>query len=75
VLVIGYVDDLILVPLGITLVVKMIPAPVLDECRPRAQEEIRRGKPVNKITAVVIVAVCLSLAILGIALALRWFTH
>ncbi len=34
--VLGYLDDLILVPLGILLVVAMIPAPLMAECREKA---------------------------------------
>src|SRR5437879_7221998 len=34
--VIGYLDDLIVVPLGIALVVKLIPAPVMADCRSQA---------------------------------------
>jgi uncharacterized membrane protein YkvA (DUF1232 family) len=33
----GHVDDLIIVPLGILLALKLIPAPVLAECRAQAQ--------------------------------------
>lgn len=38
--VLGYVDDLILLPLGIGLVLKLIPPEVLAECR----ERVRAGK-------------------------------
>jgi len=34
--VLGYLDDLILVPLGIALAVRMIPAEVMDDCRAQA---------------------------------------
>lgn len=34
--VLGYVDDLILLPLGIALAIKMIPATVLAECQAKA---------------------------------------
>jgi uncharacterized membrane protein YkvA (DUF1232 family) len=34
----GYLDDFILIPMGIALAIKMIPPSVLDECRARAQE-------------------------------------
>jgi len=43
--VLGVVDDLILVPLGIWLVRSMIPAAVMAECRVRASEAVR--KPVR----------------------------
>jgi uncharacterized membrane protein YkvA (DUF1232 family) len=36
--VLGYVDELILLPLGIALVLRMIPADVLAECRARAEQ-------------------------------------
>ncbi len=36
--VLGYLDDLILIPLGIALAIKMVPHSVLAECRARAQE-------------------------------------
>ena len=34
--VLGYLDDLLLVPLGIVLVLRLIPAEVMQECRQRA---------------------------------------
>lgn len=66
--ILGYLDDLVLVPLGIALVVKMIPADVLAECREKARETLQQGRPVNRVAAVVIVAIWLLLA----ALALRF---
>lgn len=38
--VLGYLDDLVLVPMGITLAIKLIPLSVLSECRARAREAI-----------------------------------
>ena len=64
--VIGYLDDLILVPLGIALAIRMIPAEVLAECREKAKELSK--KPVNRVAAVVVVAVWLALAALGVYL-------
>jgi len=69
--VLGYLDDLILIPLGITLVLKMIPAAVLDECREKARERI--NKPTNWVAASIIIVIWLLLAGLGIALTLRAF--
>ena len=43
--VIGYLDDLVLVPLGIALVTKMIPPDVVAECRERARQEQDTVKP------------------------------
>jgi uncharacterized membrane protein YkvA (DUF1232 family) len=64
--VVGYLDDLILVPLGIALALKLIPAPVLADCRRRAQEKMEQGAPVSRVAAFVIVAVWLLLAALAI---------
>ncbi|HEX9991104.1 MAG TPA: YkvA family protein [Chloroflexia bacterium] len=71
--VLGYLDDLILIPLGITLAVKMIPAPVLAECREKARAAMQSGKPVNWIAAGVIIAIWLLLAALAVILVLRLF--
>src|SRR5918912_1628881 len=60
--VLGYLDDLVLVPLGVKLAIKMIPDPVLSECREKAREVMRQGKPVNWVAAGVIVVVWLLLA-------------
>src|SRR5579859_4082071 len=43
--VLGFLDDLIIVPLGITLAVRLIPPAVMAECRARAAEE--HGRPIN----------------------------
>lgn len=43
--VLGYLDDLILVPLYITLAVRWIPAAVLADARLRADETLRGEKP------------------------------
>jgi uncharacterized membrane protein YkvA (DUF1232 family) len=66
--VLGYLDDLILIPLGVWLALKMIPAEVLKECRERAGQLIYQGKPVNRKAAALIIAIWLLLAVLGIAL-------
>jgi uncharacterized membrane protein YkvA (DUF1232 family) len=69
--VLGYLDDLILVPMGIALALKMIPAAVMTECRESAQELMAQGKPVNRTAAAIIVAIWLLLAALAIALVMR----
>ena len=63
--ILGYLDDLIIVPLGIWLVIKMIPPEVLAECREKAATEIERGKPINRAAAVVIVAIWIGFGILA----------
>lgn len=58
--VLGYLDDLIIVPMGIALVLRLIPAEVLADCRERAQA--RGARPVSRVGAVFIVAVWLLIA-------------
>jgi len=65
--VLGYLDDLILIPMGITLAVRMIPTPVLAECRARAKVIMANGNPVSRTAGVVIVVIWLVLAALCIA--------
>jgi len=42
--VLGYLDDLVLVPAGVFLALKMIPPEVMAECRERAREVMVQGK-------------------------------
>jgi uncharacterized membrane protein YkvA (DUF1232 family) len=69
--VLGYLDDLVLIPLGVVLAVRMIPAPVLADCRLQAQEVMKQGKPVNRAAAVVVIAIWVVLAVLAIVLVRR----
>lgn len=55
--ILGYLDDLIIVPLGIVIVVKMIPPAVMVECRVEAQSVSSRNKPKNWIVAGIILVV------------------
>lgn len=57
--VLGYLDDLILVPAGIALTLRLVPAQVLEEARAKADAHAATGKPVNWVAAVVIVALWL----------------
>jgi uncharacterized membrane protein YkvA (DUF1232 family) len=60
--VLGYLDDLVLIPLGIALSVRMIPEPVLAECREKASRLSAGSRPVNRVAAGAIVAVWLAQA-------------
>jgi uncharacterized membrane protein YkvA (DUF1232 family) len=46
--VLGYLDDLVLIPLGVVLSIRMIPPVVMAEYRDKAQEAMRQGRPVNR---------------------------
>lgn len=55
--VIGYLDDLILVPLGVLLVVRLIPDELMEEFRQRAIAA--ENRPVSRVTAAVFVLIWL----------------
>ncbi|MCB9078809.1 MAG: DUF1232 domain-containing protein [Anaerolineaceae bacterium] len=57
--VLGYVDDLILLPLGIMLALRLIPQPVLEECRLQARDRIAQRKPPNWVAGSIIIAIWL----------------
>ena len=71
--VLGYLDDLILIPMGIALAMRLVPHSVLAECRARAQETIPNGKPVSRAAGAVIVVIWLVLAALCIVWAYKSF--
>ena len=69
--VLGYLDDLILVPLALALAVKMIPEPVWDECREKADEALSQDRPRNWVAAAVIIAIWLLAVALTATVVLR----
>jgi len=65
--VLGYLDDLVIVPLGILLAVKLVPPALMAELRDTASR-IGGRPPVSRLGAAIIVA----LWVVGIALLVRW---
>ena len=61
--VLGYLDDIILVPLGIALAIRLIPPDLLEEHRRKAEAQAAQ-RPVSRWAATVIITVWLALAIL-----------
>src|SRR5512135_3770706 len=57
--VLGYLDDLVLVPLGVWLALKLVPPPVMADCRARAEAGLGEGKSRFKFMAAVIIALWL----------------
>lgn len=57
--ILGYLDDLVLVPAGIALALRLIPPDVMAECRSQAQARLAGGRPTNWPAAVVIIAIWL----------------
>jgi uncharacterized membrane protein YkvA (DUF1232 family) len=62
--VVGHLDDVVLVPLGILLVAKLIPAEVMAECRSSARERLSEDRPRNWIAGSLIAAVWVAAVVL-----------
>jgi uncharacterized membrane protein YkvA (DUF1232 family) len=71
--VLGYLDDLILVPAGIALAMTMIPPVVMEECRGRAAADLGDGKRRNWIAGVVVILIWLLLLVLSVVVVSRLF--
>lgn len=59
--ILGYLDDVILLPLGIVLAIKLIPSEILAVCREKAQKNSPALKPKIWLAAYVIVLLWLSI--------------
>jgi uncharacterized membrane protein YkvA (DUF1232 family) len=76
--VLGYLDDLIIVPAGVWLVLKLVPTDVMAECREQATRwiEERRPKPRSRLATAIVVALIivfwLAILIFLSWLAWRW---
>jgi uncharacterized membrane protein YkvA (DUF1232 family) len=69
--ILGYLDDLILVPLGIMAVIRMIPSPVIADLRQRALAVASR--PTSRLAAAIIIVIWgILLLALMIAALRRW---
>lgn len=55
--ILGQLDDLILIPLGIALAIRLIPADVLNECRERAENELQQNRPTSHVAGVIILVI------------------
>ena len=69
--VLGYLDDLVLIPLGIMLVIRLIPEEILAECRRQSEGIVGQATQVAKIAAAVIVAIWILTAALVAWLVIR----
>jgi hypothetical protein len=66
-------DDLIIVPLGIILALKLIPSSIIEEYRIKAEEVRKNGKPKNWVMGVLFIAIWISLAVwTGILIMRAW---
>jgi uncharacterized membrane protein YkvA (DUF1232 family) len=69
--ILGYLDDLLIVPLGVALAIRLVPAPVMAELRMRALAQTR---PSSRAGLVVVVLIWLGAAVvLGALVAPSFF--
>ncbi|WP_160671909.1 YkvA family protein [Clostridium sp. C8-1-8] len=61
--ILGYVDDVIILPLGIALAVKSIPKSIMEECRAEAEKKYSNIKKKSYAFAVLIIAIWVALAL------------
>jgi uncharacterized membrane protein YkvA (DUF1232 family) len=55
--ILGYLDDLILIPIGIAIARRIIPEEIMDECREQARERLENGLPHNWYAAIIIIGI------------------
>ena len=67
--VVGFIDDLIFIPLAVALAVRFIPAPVLADCRARSREIEARAPRLSRLSWIVIGAAWLTVVVL-----IAWWT-
>jgi uncharacterized membrane protein YkvA (DUF1232 family) len=59
--VLGYLDDMLLLPMGIALAIKLMPRDVWEDCKNQARAELASELPRNRTAAIVIATVWLTL--------------
>lgn len=68
--ILGYLDELVLMPLFIAIARRLIPAPVLADARARAAESVGQESPRMLLGAGIVVLVWV--AVSGVAMAVVW---
>lgn len=53
--IVGLIDDMILLPLGIAFAIKLVPSEIMNECREQSENVFNEGKPKNWIAGSVII--------------------
>lgn len=71
--VLGYLDDVIIVPLGIVVALRLIPPEVMAECRAAAEAQRPSSRPRDYIGAAVVVGIWLVAAVVAARFALSVF--
>jgi uncharacterized membrane protein YkvA (DUF1232 family) len=70
--ILGYLDDLFLLPLGIAFAIRLLPTDVWADAQHKALETIQQNRPLNRIAAAIIVLFWGVLALGGLLLVRRF---
>lgn len=70
--VLGFIDDVIILPLGIFFALKLIPEDIKADCEVKANELIQKGKPKNWIAGSLIILIWSAITLWVI---LKFLTH
>lgn len=71
--VLGYLDELVLIPLGVLAVRRLVPDEVMAECRLRATQ--LEAKPRSWVGAAAIIVIWLAIAVAAAVWAVRFFKN
>jgi len=71
--VLGYLDDIVLVPLGIALAIRCIPADIWANCKERAADRLASDLPRSRAAMIVIAAVWAGVLVVLVVIGLRVF--
>ena len=71
--VLGYLDDLVIVPIGLWLAIRLIPPDILEEHRAAAERAAK--EPVSMVGAALMISVWLMLAVGAVLLAYMLYSH
>ena len=69
--ILGYLDDLILIPIGIAIAVRMIPKEIMRECLCIAQTELSKDKHKNWIAGIIVILIWIFASALIVSAVLR----
>lgn len=69
--VLGYLDDLIIIPLGLLIAVRLIPEEVMIEAREKAASKLIEGKFISRAGSIIVVSIWLAVLMAGIVLGLK----
>jgi uncharacterized membrane protein YkvA (DUF1232 family) len=64
--VLGYLDDLVIVPFGIAISLKMVPAQVMIDARKKAADLLQQGEPTSRLGVFIVIFLWLIILAAGI---------